>query len=124
MVRKDKKNRKCICCDKTFAIPQKLRQHYKSNKNQCRLAPDNIPKQALAPETSSQKEKPKVINQTPDPKASSGPSTQVYREETQTPKPHRILEMQVVLLEICKAINLLAMKMLTSGIRSNMNLEK
>jgi hypothetical protein len=49
MVRKDKKNRKCICCNKTFATPQKLRQHYKSNKNQC------ISKQALASETSSQK---------------------------------------------------------------------
>ena len=45
MVRKDKKNRKCICCNKTFATPQKLRQHYKSNKNQCRLTPDDIPNQ-------------------------------------------------------------------------------
>ena len=90
MVRKDKKNRKCICCNKTFATPQKLRQHYKSNKNQC------IPKQALASETSTQKEgqkerpsmieqqdtqeKPKVINQTPDPKAGPGLSTQAHKE--------------------------------------------
>jgi len=90
MVRKDKKNRKCICCNKTFATPQKLRQHYKSNKNQC------IPKQALASETSSQKEgqkekpsvierqdaqeKPKVINQTPDSEASPSPSTQTHKE--------------------------------------------
>ena len=35
MVRKDKKNRTCDCCGKTVATPQKLRQHYASNKNQC-----------------------------------------------------------------------------------------
>ena len=80
MVRKDKKNRKCICCNKTFATSQKLRQHYKSNKNQCRLVPDDIPKQASTPETFSQKEKPKVINQTPDSEAGPSPSTQAYRE--------------------------------------------
>ena len=88
MVRKDKKNRKCIYCDKTFAIFQKLCQHYKSNKNQCRLAPDDIPKQALALETSSQKEKPKVINQTPDPEAEPGPSTQAHKEGQMKNPPH------------------------------------
>src|SRR5215216_7331627 len=96
MVRKDKKNRKCICYNKTFATPQKLRQHYKSNKNKCKLTPDNIPKQASAPETSSQKERPsvierqdaQVINQTPDPKAGPGPSTQAHNEGQVKNPPH------------------------------------
>src|SRR5207248_231965 len=37
MTRADKKNRECICCGKVLATPQKLRQHYASIKNQCRL---------------------------------------------------------------------------------------
>ncbi|GES97967.1 hypothetical protein GLOIN_2v1481003 [Rhizophagus clarus] len=41
MVRKDKKNRICECCGKTLAIPQKLRQHYSSTKNQCSLPSEN-----------------------------------------------------------------------------------
>ncbi|GET03832.1 hypothetical protein GLOIN_2v1481003 [Rhizophagus clarus] len=41
MVRKDKKNRICECCGKTFATPQKLRQHYSSTKNQCSLPSEN-----------------------------------------------------------------------------------
>ena len=45
MARKDKKNRKCICCGKTLASSQKLRQHYKSNKNQCT---SNPPSQNIA----------------------------------------------------------------------------
>jgi hypothetical protein len=96
MVRKDKKNRKCICCNKTFATSQKLRQHYKSNKNQCKLTPDDIPKQASALETSSQKERPsvierqdaQVINQTPDPEAGSGPSIQAHRKGLIGKKEH------------------------------------
>jgi hypothetical protein len=39
MARSDKKNRECICCRKAFSTPQKLRQHYKSNKNQCNPTP-------------------------------------------------------------------------------------
>ena len=35
MTRSDKKNRTCVCCGKTLYSPHKLRQHYKSNKNQC-----------------------------------------------------------------------------------------
>src|SRR5271154_375010 len=36
MIRKNKKNRTCKDCEKSLATPQKLRQYYKSNKNQCR----------------------------------------------------------------------------------------
>ena len=36
MIRKNKKNRTYKDCGKSLATPQKLRQHYKSNKNQCR----------------------------------------------------------------------------------------
>ncbi|CAG8587377.1 5499_t:CDS:2, partial [Diversispora eburnea] len=37
MTRKDKKNRTCKCCGKTFSIPQKFHQHYASNKILCKL---------------------------------------------------------------------------------------
>ena len=35
MVRKDKKSTICICCNRGLSTPQKLRQHYASDKNQC-----------------------------------------------------------------------------------------
>ncbi len=41
MTRSDKKNRKCINCRKAFFTSQKLRQYYKSNKNQCSLPLEN-----------------------------------------------------------------------------------
>src|SRR5215216_858335 len=94
MPRSDKKN--CICrdCGYKFTRPAKLRQHYKSNKNQCGPDPEIIIQemQASAPETSSQKErpsvierqdtqkKPKVINQTPDPEGGPDPSIQAHKE--------------------------------------------
>ena len=58
MARKDKKNRKCICCGKTLASPQKLRQHYKSNKNQCT---SNSPSQNIARPQLSETD-PKPVN--------------------------------------------------------------
>ena len=59
-----------------------------------------------------------------DSEAGPSPATQAYREETLTPKPHQLLDMQVVLLEHFMAINLLVMKMPKGGIRSNMNSKK
>ncbi|CAG8614857.1 8375_t:CDS:2, partial [Diversispora eburnea] len=35
MVRKDKKSTICVCCNSSLSTPQKLRQHYASDKNQC-----------------------------------------------------------------------------------------
>ncbi|CAG8639663.1 10611_t:CDS:1, partial [Diversispora eburnea] len=44
MTRKDKKNITCVCCDSSLSSPQKLRQHYASNKNPCHLPlPEPIP---------------------------------------------------------------------------------
>jgi len=37
MTRKDKKNTTCVCCGSSLSTPQKLRQHYASNKNPCHL---------------------------------------------------------------------------------------
>src|SRR5215216_2781145 len=42
MPRSDKKNSTCKDCDYKFTRPAKLRQHYKSNKNQCRPDPEII----------------------------------------------------------------------------------
>src|SRR5271170_7379364 len=41
MYRKDKKNCTCTCCEYKFTKLAKLRQHYKSNKNQCRSRPSS-----------------------------------------------------------------------------------
>src|SRR4051794_19785628 len=89
MVRKDKKNRKCICCgktlassQKTLASSQKLRQHYKSNKNQCTsnqpshsIASPQLPEQAIVSQDIDQ-----GIDQGNDPEAGPGPATQAHRE--------------------------------------------
>ena len=82
MARKDKKNRKCIYCEKTFASPQKLQQHYKSNKNQCTSSPPshNITRPQSPDQILEQAPIPQVIDQEDDPEAGSGPSTQAYRE--------------------------------------------
>ncbi|CAG8671075.1 16039_t:CDS:2 [Cetraspora pellucida] len=37
MTRKDKKSTICVCCGLSLATPQKLRQHYASNKIPCQL---------------------------------------------------------------------------------------
>ena len=79
MARSDKKNRECISCRKAFSTPQKLRQHYKSNKNQCSLPLENntqrnVPRpRSLSPAPidhvrgrDRRKEKPKVVNPIPD----------------------------------------------------------
>src|SRR5215216_2193668 len=42
MPRSDKKNSTCKDCDYKFTRPAKLRQHYKSNKNQCGPDPEII----------------------------------------------------------------------------------
>ncbi|GES91554.1 hypothetical protein GLOIN_2v1480811 [Rhizophagus clarus] len=64
MARKDKKNRTCECCGKTVASPQKLRQHYSSEKNNC--SPPNVRQPALTTkvQTPEPTYKPEVI-QTP-----------------------------------------------------------
>src|SRR5436190_23681418 len=80
MARSDKKNRECISCRKAFSTPQKLRQHYKSNKNQCSLPlENNTQRNVPRPRSPSpapidhirgrdrRKEKPKVVNPIPDP---------------------------------------------------------
>ena len=41
MPRSDKKDTTCVCCGYKFTRPAKLRQHYKSNKNQCNQPPEN-----------------------------------------------------------------------------------
>src|SRR3954467_9162958 len=82
MVRKDKKNRKCICCEKTLASPQKLRQHYKSNKNQCTsnqpshsIASPQLPEQVTVPQDIDQ-----GIDQENDPEAGPDLVTKANRE--------------------------------------------
>ncbi|CAG8489814.1 10838_t:CDS:1, partial [Diversispora eburnea] len=46
MTRKDKKNTTCNCCGLSLSTPQKLRQHYASNKTLCHLSvpsPNQLP---------------------------------------------------------------------------------
>src|SRR3989337_3700161 len=64
MARKDKKNRTCVSCGKSVATPQKLRQHYRSPKNNCN--PQNVRHLASTLEVQTQEPtlKPEVI-QTP-----------------------------------------------------------
>ena len=51
MIRKDKKNTTCVCCGSSLSSPQKLRQHYASNKNPCHLPlPEPIPEPPPNPE--------------------------------------------------------------------------
>ena len=72
MIRKNKKNCTCKDCGKSLATPQKLRQHYKSNKNQCRsrtsspvtLAP--IVEQVQVPELTLPEALPALIHE-PEP---------------------------------------------------------
>ena len=82
IARKDKKSRKYIYGEKTFTSPQKLRQHYKSNKNQCTSRPPsrNISKPQSSNPIPEPATIPQVIDQV-DPEAGPSPSTQAYREE-------------------------------------------
>ncbi|GES86542.1 hypothetical protein GLOIN_2v1477922 [Rhizophagus clarus] len=64
MARKDKKNRTCESCGKTVASPQKLRQHYRSAKNNCN--PTNVCQPALTIEVQTPKPTPESeVIQTP-----------------------------------------------------------
>src|ERR671939_639056 len=49
MTRKDQNNLTCIHCNKSFSTPQKLRQHYSSDKNQCGSHPE--PQEEITPQS-------------------------------------------------------------------------
>ena len=90
MARTDKKNRECICCGKILVTSQKLRQHYASTKNQCRL-----------PLTSSnpvQDPNPQVKDQgdlVPRPRSpTSTPVVHVQGKDRRREKPEPIPKMQ------------------------------
>src|SRR5215216_1991801 len=81
MPRSDKKNSTCRNCGYKFTRPAKLRQHYKSNKNQCGPDPEIITQeiQASTPKTSSQKETTSLsiknlVNWLANPKIKNNPS--------------------------------------------------
>jgi hypothetical protein len=64
MARKDKKNRTCVSCGKSVATPQKLRQHYRSAKNNCN--PPNVRQPIPTPEV-------QTPEPTPEPEAIQTP---------------------------------------------------
>src|SRR3990170_6260313 len=121
MARKDKKNRKCICCEKTFASPQKLRQHYKSNKNQCTSSPpsQNIARSQLS-EADPETVNPPVdmINENiHDLEAGPGPATQAHRDEqrnSRTPFSNSILDQAIIPWEPPPRINIKQFKTIFS----------
>ncbi|CAG8665263.1 2713_t:CDS:1, partial [Diversispora eburnea] len=75
MTRKNKKNTTCDCCGLPLSTPQKLRQHYASNKNLCHLpvlSPNQLPQ--LDPEieyldTLGLFDPPEIVEPTPSPEA-------------------------------------------------------
>jgi hypothetical protein len=75
MARKDKKNRTCVSCGKTVASPQKLRQHYRSTKNECNS--QNVHQPTLIPEV-------QIPEPTPEPEVIQTP---VPEPETQKKAP-------------------------------------
>ena len=78
------KNQTCRCCKKVLSTPQKLRQHYNSNKNPCTLdqVPIQVPITDTTPDTNNQvPHQPSINEPVPeiDTEVGPGPNTQAHR---------------------------------------------